>query len=156
MDIYIGGGWYEVSAPGEGVVEHGDCVPIMSPRDIYDRLNKPPSGDGRLHSDETLFYVGGMHTYCIPIEYARLRMAPYDENREGYELRYSPPGSNDCLTINWPERPHILCVKGLVNVPENSGVRPIPCAIHRETVVVDELDALKKLLEQRGHEWKTV
>lgn len=155
MHVYVGGTWYEISNPNQGgVVESGDCNPIMTPRQIYDKVYGRPSGDRCLHVDSTLLYMGPEHPYYIHAEYARLYIADYDNDREGYQLRYSPPGSNDCHTVTWPARPHILVVDEYIRFPNNSGVHSLPSIVMWESAVVEDIQPLREILERYGHPWR--
>lgn len=155
LHVYVSGTWYEISNPNQGgVVEFGDCNPIMTPRQIYDKVFGRPSGDRCLHVDSTLLYMGAKHPYFIHAEYARLNIAAYDMDQEGYQLRYSPPGSNDCRTVTWPARPHILVVDEYIKFPNSSGIHALSAVEMRESIVAENIQPLREILERYGHPCK--
>ena len=120
--VYIGGTWYEIKAP-QGDVHTGNCIPIVTPREVYEYHYPRPQGDGKLLEQVTLLYTGGDMGNClIHAEYARLDVSEIHPKLDGYELRYSCPGSNDCIQIFWERRPSILVVEGYITDLSKSGI----------------------------------
>jgi len=149
--VYIGGTWYEISAPqGGGVIHTGTCIPIMTPSEVYERHYPRPQGDGKLLEQVTLLYTGDMGNCLIHAEYARLDMAEIRPEQDGYELRCSCPGSNDCIQILWPVRPSILVVEGYVT--DLSKVIDRSCTVYKaeewELVDPSKLKAVAAYLDR--------
>lgn len=121
--VFIGGTWYEISTPkGDGVIHAGNCIPIATPREVYERHFPRPQGDGKLLEKVTLLYTGDMGNCLIRAEYARLDVSEIRPKQDGYELRCSCPGSNDCIQILWPVRPSILVANGYLTDWLMSGI----------------------------------